>query len=81
MNNSLPKVLVWDVPVRVFHWLLVLSFTGAYLTAESERWRLLHNTLGYTVDGLVAFRLVWGLVGTRHARFSNFVRGPQAMLR
>ena len=69
------KVLVWDAPVRVFHWLMVASFAGAYLTAESERWRLLHVTLGYTMAGLVAFRIVWGLVGTRHARFASFVRG------
>lgn len=76
---SLRKVLVWDAPVRVFHWLMVLSFAGAYLTAESERWRLLHVTLGYTMAGLVAFRIVWGLVGTRHARFASFVRGPRAI--
>lgn len=74
------KILVWDAPVRVFHWLLVLSFAGAYLTSESERWRLVHVTLGYTLAGLLAFRLVWGLVGTRHARFSSFVRGPTAVL-
>ncbi len=74
------KVLVWDAPVRVFHWLMVLSFAGAYLTAESERWRLVHVTLGYTMAGLVAFRIVWGLVGTRHARFASFVRGPKAIV-
>jgi cytochrome b len=75
------KILVWDAPVRVFHWLMVASFAGAWLTAESERWRLLHVSLGYTLAGLVAFRIVWGLVGTRHARFSNFVRGPAAVAR
>jgi cytochrome b len=74
-------VLVWDLPVRVFHWLMALSFAGAWLTAESERWRLVHVTLGYTVMGLVAFRLVWGVIGTRHARFAAFVRGPQAVKR
>jgi cytochrome b len=74
------KALVWDAPVRVFHWLMVLSFAGAYITAESERWRLVHVTLGYTRAGLVAFRIVWGLVGTRHARFSNFVRAPAAVM-
>lgn len=72
------RVLVWDAPVRVFHWLLVLSFAGAWLTAESERWRLVHVTLGYTMAALAAFRIVWGLVGTRHARFASFVRGPRA---
>lgn len=75
------RVLVWDAPVRVFHWLMVLSFAGAYLTAESERWRLAHVTLGYTLAGLVAFRILWGLVGTRHARFASFVRGPAAVAR
>jgi len=77
MNESSSRpVRVWDVPVRIFHWLMVLSFAGAWLTAESERWRLLHVTLGYTMAGLVVFRLVWGVVGTRHARFADFVRGP-----
>jgi cytochrome b len=73
------RVLIWDAPVRVFHWLAVVCFAGAWLTAESEHWRLLHVTLGYTLAGLVAFRVVWGLIGTRHARFSNFVRGPAAV--
>jgi cytochrome b len=76
-----PAILVWDAPVRVFHWLMVLSFAGAYLTAESERWRLLHVTLGYTMAGLVGFRIVWGLLGSRYARFSSFVRGPAAVAR
>lgn len=75
------RVLVWDAPVRVFHWLLVACFAGAWLTAESEAWRLLHITLGYTMAGLVVFRLLWGFVGTRHARFSDFVRGPGAAWR
>ena len=73
-------VLVWDAPVRVFHWFTVLCFAGAWLTAESERWRLAHVTLGYTLAGLVAFRLVWGFIGTRHARFASFVRGPRAVM-
>ena len=75
------RTLVWDAPVRVFHWLMVIAFAGAYLTAESERFRLLHVTLGYTMAGLVAFRLAWGLIGTRHARFASFVRGPRAVVR
>jgi cytochrome b len=82
-HSTMPKIkiLVWDAPVRVFHWLLVLSFAGAYLTAESERWRLLHVSLGYTLGGLVAFRILWGLIGTRYARFASFVRGPAAVTR
>ena len=66
-------VLVWDAPLRVFHWLLALCFAGAWLTADSESWRLLHVTLGYTMAGLVAFRVLWGFVGPRHARFADFV--------
>jgi cytochrome b len=77
--DTKPRILVWDAPVRVFHWMLAASFAGAYVTAESERWRLLHVTLGYTVAGLVIFRLLWGLIGTRHARFRSFVRGPAAI--
>jgi cytochrome b len=73
------RVLVWDLPVRVFHWLMVASFALAWLTAESERWRLVHVTLGYTMAGLVALRIVWGFVGSKPARFASFVRGPAAV--
>jgi cytochrome b len=75
------KIFVWDAPVRLFHWLMVLSFAGAYVTAESEQWRMLHVTLGYTMAGLVGFRIIWGLIGSRYARFSAFVRGPAAVAR
>lgn len=75
-RHSNASIAVWDLPVRVFHWLMVFSFAGAYLTSESDGWQWVHITLGYTLGGLVAFRLVWGVVGTRYARFSNFVRGP-----
>jgi len=81
VTSSNARVLVWDAPTRVFHWLMVLSFAGAYLTAEEDGWRLVHVTLGYTMAGLVAFRVVWGFIGTRHARFTDFVRGPGAALR
>lgn len=80
MNPSTPssRILVWDLPVRVFHGLLILCFALAWLTAESERWRLLHVGAGTTLAGLIAFRVLWGLVGSRHARFASFVRGPAA---
>ena len=73
------SIKVWDAPTRVFHWLLVLCCLGAVLTQESERWRLLHVTLGYSMAGLVMFRLLWGVWGTRYARFSNFIKGPAAI--
>ena len=65
---------VTDAPTRMFHWLFALSFAGAYLTAESERWRALHVTLGYAFAGLMVFRLVYGLLGPRHARLSVLAR-------
>ena len=80
METTTTQIRVWDAPTRVFHWLLVLSFAGAYLTSESERWSLVHITLGYTLGGLIAFRLIWGFVGTRYARFTSFVKGPSEVL-
>lgn len=74
-----PAGLVWDLPVRVFHWSLALCFAGAWLTAESEYWKLWHVSFGYSMALLVGFRLVWGVVGTRYARFSQFVKGPAAL--
>jgi cytochrome b len=70
------RILVWDVPTRVFHWLLVLSFTVAFLTAESERTRDIHVLSGYILLGLLAFRLLWGFIGTRYARFGSFLFSP-----
>jgi cytochrome b len=81
MTSPKSSILVWDLPLRLFHWMAALSFAGAWLTAETERWRLLHVTLGYTLAGLLVFRLLWGLIGTRHARFADFVRGPGAVRR
>ena len=76
-NKQKQLVLVWDLPVRVFHWLLVISFTGAWLTSESEAQQMLHYAFGYSACALVVFRVLWGIVGTRYARFSEFVKGPK----
>lgn len=75
------RILVWDLPTRLFHWLLAASFAGAWLTSESERWRDVHVTLGYTFAGLIAFRVLWGFIGSRYARFSSFVSGSGPVLR
>lgn len=75
------RILVWDWPVRLFHWTLAGSFAGAWLTAESERLALWHMSFGFTVAGLILFRLVWGVAGTRHARFRAFVTGPARVWR
>jgi cytochrome b len=79
MNASPQRTLVWDLPTRTFHWLLALSFAGAYVSAESERLRDLHMLLGYGAFGLVGFRLLWGVVGTRYARFTAFPLSPAAV--
>ncbi|RIL06665.1 MAG: cytochrome B [Proteobacteria bacterium] len=75
------RVLVWDLPLRIFHWVLAASFAGAFLTAESERLRDVHVLCGYTFAGAIAFRVVWGFAGTRHARFSALRFRPAAILR
>ncbi|HSN42259.1 MAG TPA: cytochrome b/b6 domain-containing protein [Burkholderiales bacterium] len=75
------KVLIWDLPTRVFHWLLAASFLGAFVTAESERFRDVHVALGYTMLGLIGFRLLWGVIGTRYARFGSFAFGPRSVVR
>lgn len=74
------RILVWDWPVRVGHWLMAATFMLAYVTGESEEWRLVHVMAGGTLAGIVLFRLAWGLAGTRHARFSDFIRSPGAAL-
>lgn len=71
-------VRVWDLLIRVFHWGLVAAFATAWLTADELQ--PVHEIAGYTIAGLVAFRLVWGLVGSRQARFSQFVNGPRDTL-
>ena len=73
-------ILVWDMPVRVFHWLLVICFAGAWLSSESERLAMIHYAFGYTACLLVLIRFVWGLIGTRYARFSQFLKRPKAAL-
>jgi cytochrome b len=74
------RILVWDAPTRMFHWLLVLSFAGDYWTADSERMRDVHVTLGYIFLGLLLFRVVWGFAGTRYARFDSFLFKPAQVL-
>lgn len=74
-------VLVWDIVVRIIHWGLVVSVVGAWLTRELEGdWFAWHTRFGYAVLVLVATRIIWGFVGTRHARFSDFLRGPRAII-
>jgi cytochrome b len=81
MTEMTQRILVWDLPTRAFHWGLALCFAGAYITADSERYRDIHVALGYSLGGLIAFRVLWGLIGSRYARFSSFPLRPEAVKR
>lgn len=73
------KVKVWDLPTRLFHWLLVACFATAFYTSQSE-WMLgYHSVAGYIAGVLVVFRIIWGFAGNRFARFSEFIKGYSAI--
>jgi cytochrome b len=71
------RIQIWDLPIRVFHWALVVCVAGAFISVNiggnAMEW---HGRFGLTVLGLLVFRIVWGFVGSTYARFSQFVRGP-----
>lgn len=72
------RSLVWDLPLRLFHWLLALSVTASWITAEAGYdWTEIHFLLGYCALTLISFRIIWGFVGTTHARFATFIRSPK----
>jgi len=77
--NDASTVKVWDIGVRVFHWALVGFFAIAYISGEIET-ETLHAYAGYAIIGLIIFRIVWGMIGTKHARFSDFIFGPGTVL-
>jgi cytochrome b len=78
MPTDKQGVRTWDLLIRLFHWTLVAAFFTAYLTEDD--WMSLHVLAGYTVLGLVLFRFVWGVIGTRHARFTDFICSPASTL-
>jgi len=72
------KQQVWDIAVRLFHWSLVGAFTVAYLTGDDES--MLHVNAGYIILALILFRIVWGFIGSKHARFKDFIYSPAEIL-
>ena len=72
------EIRVWDPLLRIFHWGLVVAFSIGYLTGEEES--NLHIYAGYIVMGLIIFRVLWGFIGTRYARFDNFVYSPNTVI-
>ncbi len=71
------RVLVWDLPTRVFHWALVTTLCTSWITAEAGfEWTEVHFISGYCALTLIAFRIVWGFIGPRHARFASFLSSP-----
>jgi cytochrome b len=77
---SARAVLVWDLPTRVFHWLLVLCVATSYLTGGEEGWLfVVHTASGYLIAVLLLFRVIWGLIGSPRSRFRDFVHGRRAV--
>lgn len=74
------RILIWDLPTRVFHWGLVVCVVGAFISAQiGGNAMLWHGRFGLAVLGLLVFRIVWGFVGSTYVRFAQFVRGPAAI--
>jgi cytochrome b len=79
LQHDNETIRVWDPLIRIFHWSLVASFLLAYITEDD--WLDLHVIAGYAVAMLIAFRLMWGLIGTRYARFTQFIKSPSTVIR
>jgi cytochrome b len=80
-DDAARRTRIWDWPTRLFHWLLALCVLGSWITANAFDLLDVHMTIGYVTLGLLAFRLIWGVIGPRHARFASFLAGPRTTLR
>ncbi len=76
--NTDSQIKVWDLPVRIFHWSLASLFLVAYIT--EDHFMTLHTLAGYIIGGLILFRLIWGFIGTEHARFNDFTYPPTRVI-
>lgn len=79
IEGSQRRIKVWDRLVRIFHWSVAIAFFVAYFSEDELL--TIHVWAGYTIGALIVLRIVWGFVGPRHARFSDFVTGPWTALR
>lgn len=70
---------VWDLPLRLFHWILVAAVITSFVSIKTEN-MFIHEKSGLTILGLLGFRLIWGIVGSPHARFARFVKSPAAVM-
>ena len=78
MADKTDKIRVWDLPVRLFHWVLVILLAVSYFSGQAGgAWMKLHFWSGYAILTLLLFRIVWGFVGSTTARFSDFVKSPR----
>ena len=74
------KIRIWDLPLRLFHWLLLVAVIGSFVSVKlGGNAMMWHGRFGYIVLTLIFFRLIWGFVGTHHARFAQFIKSPQAI--
>jgi cytochrome b len=75
------KIRIWDLPLRLFHWLLVMAVIGSFVSVKlGGNAMIWHGRFGYLVLALIVFRLIWGFVGTHHARFAQFIKSPKVIL-
>ncbi|MES0371981.1 MAG: cytochrome b/b6 domain-containing protein [Mariprofundaceae bacterium] len=76
MSNE--SVKVWDILIRVFHWSLAIFFLLAYVTGDELE--IMHAYIGYIIIGLLGLRIIWGIIGTQYARFTNFIYSPKTIM-
>jgi cytochrome b len=81
-TSPLKRIRLWDLPIRIFHWALVVAVTVALITGEiGAQWIGVHGKAGLTIVGLLSFRLVWGVIGSSYARFASFAPTWSALRR
>ncbi len=81
-NKNIKQIKVWDLPVRIFHWTLLVLILAALLSGffAPEWWLNYHIWIGYAIVGLIIFRLIWGFFGSYYSRFVSFIFSPKILL-